>query len=1150
MPQVAVAAAAWIGSTILTVTGSATIAAAAANFVAAAGFAQGIGAAVGAWATIGSVATRAAGKPKIGDQGKGTQVDWKADPNAGIPYVVGQTGTAGQIVFATTAEPKNHLLCYLTVHSLGPVQEVVRFKVNGQPVTFSADNANEAPYHNFMLERRQAGEHAPAAFMPPGVSPGGLPEWTEAHKLTGLAAQWWALAYDKNGKVYPTGTPKPQTVLKGVRVYDPRLDSTYPGGSGPCRAGNEATYVYSENAPLHALTFALGRYQNGKKLMGLGAPVEMIDVPSFVEAANVNDANGWKIGGVVYSTDSKWEVFKAMLQAGGAWPCPLGAKISCSVLTPRVSLATIAGDDAVGEVVVTAAQSRRDRYNAVIPSYRSAAHDYQVVPAARISIPTYLADDDNQERTLPAEFPLVPDVDQAAELGIYAVANGREFGPITIPAKPTWAGFRPGDCITVDEPEWGLNGQKCLIISRQRDWASGVITLGLMSETDAKHPFALGQTGTPPPTPGLTGVDGAYVPTPDDGSWVAEGTVLAGPDGALPVIRITGAADAELISAIIVDYRELLDEGPPPVWGPWISQEYPPSTTEILITGLKPGVRYQVRVRYRNTHGTEDPDDGLDLGPHMPGPVGAGLVGNKTAQQVEAAIQAMLTFIDKLAAAVGDIDDALDEKVEEVSQALVDTWVQVSETTGSAQAFLDTVVERSLGTRDVKAWTRDKVFIDGRTVGSVVVEVREVTDTLVHFTDLIGVVNGDGTAVVLNDSFVMADGVTSVGAAILEVTSALGDFQATVTNDYYTKVDADAAIAAASLALEATFGDTLATALTDYVTQADQTSALASLQSTITASYNDAISTATSGLVSTTDMDSALSSLQSTITANYNSAISSATSNLVSTSQMNSAFSSYDTTVKAWVNGNPASQAKITADAFATLSGQVYGRVMLQATSGNVVTGISILSSGGATNVSAVIIEAAAFQIKSSSSPTITPFTYDAVSGTLFVQNVTIRNANIESAAITRLKVAVGELFQRVGSAAANQVTVSAGGSGAIGSATITTTGGKVLIKTVVHIYPKWISAGDAAAAGLTAPVEPVGLFNIYRTVLTLASFWFIYATKMADGSYMVNGHIVAFDIPDIPAANTWNYSAQLTTQKTSLVFDYRSFYVDEQIRS
>lgn len=54
----------------------------------------------------------------------------------------------------------------------------------------------------------------------------------------------------------------------------------------------------------------------------------------------------------------------------------------------------------------------------------------------------------------------------------------------------------------------------------------------------------------------------------------------------------------------------------------------------------------------------------------------------------------------------------------------------------------------------------------------------------------------------------------------------------------------------------------------------------------------------------------------------------------------------------------------------------------------------------------------------------------------------------------------------------------------------------------------------------------------------------------MADGSYMVNGHIVAFDIPDIPAANTWNYSAQLTTQKTSLVFDYRSFYVDEQIRS
>jgi hypothetical protein len=88
--------------------------------------------------------------------------------------------------------------------------------------------------------------------------------------------------------------PTVARVIKGVKVYDPRLDSTYPGGSGSCRALDEATYVYSENPWLHALTFALGRFQNGKRVMGVGMPIASIDVAAFVEAANIADANGWK----------------------------------------------------------------------------------------------------------------------------------------------------------------------------------------------------------------------------------------------------------------------------------------------------------------------------------------------------------------------------------------------------------------------------------------------------------------------------------------------------------------------------------------------------------------------------------------------------------------------------------------------------------------------------------------------------------------------------------------------------------------------------------------------------------------------------------------------------------------------------------------
>src|SRR3546814_6385984 len=71
------------------------------------------------------------------------------------------------------------------------------------------------------------------------------------------------------------------------------------------RALNESTYEWSDNTALHALTWALGRWENGKRTVGIGAPVENIRVSDFVEAANIADANGWTMGGVEWSTDSK-----------------------------------------------------------------------------------------------------------------------------------------------------------------------------------------------------------------------------------------------------------------------------------------------------------------------------------------------------------------------------------------------------------------------------------------------------------------------------------------------------------------------------------------------------------------------------------------------------------------------------------------------------------------------------------------------------------------------------------------------------------------------------------------------------------------------------------------------------------------------------
>jgi hypothetical protein len=52
---------------------------------------------------------------------------------------------------------------------------------------------------------------------------------------------------------------------------------------------------------------ALGRFQNGKRVFGCRHAWRKHRCPAFVEAANIADANTWKAGGVVFSTDDKWE---------------------------------------------------------------------------------------------------------------------------------------------------------------------------------------------------------------------------------------------------------------------------------------------------------------------------------------------------------------------------------------------------------------------------------------------------------------------------------------------------------------------------------------------------------------------------------------------------------------------------------------------------------------------------------------------------------------------------------------------------------------------------------------------------------------------------------------------------------------------------
>ena len=493
------------GAVALVATGVGAIAGAG-TIIAGVGTAASIAAVSSTVATAASIgAAVTAKKPAM----RGTASQVVIANNAPIPYTMGETYIGGNLIHDVGYGGKrngvhNPFRTMVFIYSgAGPVEQVSQFYADFTAINFSGLEAI-GYYKDYLDFVSQPGLTPEPSRLMVGSTP--IPGWGTDAKLSGYAASLITMVFDKNGKKYASGVPQFGVVMKGVKAYDPRLDSTYPGGSGAHRIDNEATWTYTENPALHAVAYAYGRYQNGKKVMGIGIEADGIDLAADVEWANVCQANGWKLGGTIYEGPeiSKWDNLKLICQAGGAEPVFSGALLSVKFNAPKIALDTITADDlADGEYVVPAMQTWRDRINTIIPRYRSSAHKWEYVQSDAISVPEYVAED-GEEKRREQQYTLVQSKDQAAQLAAYDMVNGREFGPITLPCKPRLLEYKLGEALTVNVPDLGLNGQLCVITGRSFNPATGIVDLTLVSETTAKHAFALGQTGTAPPTPIIT----------------------------------------------------------------------------------------------------------------------------------------------------------------------------------------------------------------------------------------------------------------------------------------------------------------------------------------------------------------------------------------------------------------------------------------------------------------------------------------------------------------------------------------------------------------------------------------------------------------------------------------------------------------------
>lgn len=442
---------------------------------------------------------------------RGTINEVMIGSNMPVPYAVGRTYVGGNKVYEDSANTNNYDRTQIFVYShAGPIEEFQALQADFTTIAFSTSAGGliagvAAGYYGadggYLWADSRKGlrpDTALAAF----AGRAAFRDWGASHKLSGMACASVTMEFDEDGKRWSSGIPQWGMVGKWVKAYDPRLDGTYPGGSGPQRWADEATWTWTENPALHALAYARGRFMNGKKVVGAGLAREAILVDRFVTMANLAEANGWTCGGVVYEAPglNKWDNLKRFLAAAAAEPVWVGGMLGLRLSAPVTPLDTISADDlADGPIEIKAMRSWHERMNTVVPRYRSEAHKWDYVQAEAVTATTYVTED-GETKTQEIQFDLVQDKDQAAELAAYAIVNGREFS-VSLTVKPRLMAFRPGEALELDIPEAGLNGQAAVITARRIDPATGMISLTLDSETSAKHAFALGRTGTAPPTP-------------------------------------------------------------------------------------------------------------------------------------------------------------------------------------------------------------------------------------------------------------------------------------------------------------------------------------------------------------------------------------------------------------------------------------------------------------------------------------------------------------------------------------------------------------------------------------------------------------------------------------------------------------------------
>ncbi|MCO4316351.1 phage tail protein [Phyllobacterium sp. 21LDTY02-6] len=568
---------------------------------------------VGAALSVGSTLLQRAMTPKNKQAVPGIQGQIQVGGDNPLSFIFGTYATAGQLEYVNTAgnsgkTPNAYLTQVVTLSDLPVTAILPKVWINGERCTIDdildpGGRGNQVaeyrtgPNSNYLFMKRHLGDQTAAdPFLLSQFGGDADRPWTSDMIGRGLA---YAVVTAQVNRELFTGPPQCRFEVQGIRLYDPRFDSTV-GGSGSQRYADPATWQFSDNPAVVIYNILRGIWYGTQWVYGLqDLPATRLPLSNWFAAMNecdriVGGAKQFRCGGEIRTNQEPAEVINELLKACNGRMAEIGG-----IYKIRVGAPTLPVYAYTDETISVTDPRSFDPFPGLEATHNGVQYSYPEPEAAweMKDAPVRLrsdleALDDGRRLVADVKFNYVPFAVQSQQLAKALIETNRKFRKHKAVLPPEAYDLEPLDVISWTSESEGYSNK--LFDIESMDDLDNVNQGVAIREVD---PSDYDWNPATDPLPSSVGYLGPIRPPAQPMvDFFAEPAVIEDNDGnpRRPAIKLSWDGDQPDVIGVEYEVRNGVS-----LETQYSSRMDQPSIGAILISqGLLPNTLYGVRARY------------------------------------------------------------------------------------------------------------------------------------------------------------------------------------------------------------------------------------------------------------------------------------------------------------------------------------------------------------------------------------------------------------------------------------------------------------------------------------------------------------------------------------------------------------------------